>query len=452
MNNKAYALLEGSIGKGLLKFAFPIFLGSLFQQLYNMADAVIVGNFAGDVALAAVTSTGSIVFLFVGFFTGMYQGMGVIIAKYFGAGDKINIRKSVCTAVIFGMISGLALSICGLFGSRVVVGLVDTPAEVYGQSVAYLRIFFCGTVFTAIYNTTCGICRALGDSKRPVYYLIIASIVNVILDIIFVGYLGMGVSGAAFATVLAQATSAVLSFRKLRNLGENSFVIGQVGQDFDMSLLKQMVNIGFPMGVQNSVISFANVVVQANINSFGTTVMAGNGAYTKLQGMVFLPIEAFSMATTTFISQNIGANQMERVKRGATFGVTLACISVEVMGVIAYIFAPELIGLFGGGEEAIAVGVMKIRTDAVFYCFLAYAHVVSSVMRGAGKPKIPMFIMLGIWCVMRVIYIETIMYFTNDVQYVFYAYPLTWVTSFFLFWYQYRKLRKSFDNQSTIEL
>lgn len=449
MSNQAYALLEGSVSKGILKFAFPIFLGSLFQQLYNMADAIIVGNFAGDVALAAVTSTGSIVFLFVGFFTGMYQGMGVVIARYFGAGDKENIRKSVCTAVIFGMLSGVVLSLVGMLGSRFIVNWVDTPAEVYQQSVTYLRIYFCGTVFTAIYNTTCGICRALGDSRRPVYYLVVASLVNVVLDLIFVGYFSWGVSGAAFATVLAQATSATLSFRKLRNLEENSFQVGRVKEDFDVKLLKQMVNIGFPTGVQNSVISFANVVVQSNINSFGTVVMAGNGAYAKLQGMVFLPIESLGMATTTFISQNIGANQMQRVKKGASFGVVFACISVELMGVFAYLFAPQLIGLFGGGAEAVAVGVMKIKTDAAFYCFLAYAHVVSSVMRGAGKPKIPMYIMLGIWCVMRVIYIETVMYFTNDVQYVFYAYPLTWVTSFFLFLYHYRKLRKSWDASGT---
>lgn len=449
MRDEANALLQGSIQKGILKFAFPIFLGSLFQQLYNMADAVIVGNFAGDIALAAVTSTGSIVFLFVGFFTGMYQGMGVVIARYFGAGDKQNIRKSVCTAVVFGIVSGIVLSILGVCGSKLIVNLVDTPDEVYGQSVMYLRIYFCGAFFTAIYNTMCGICRALGDSRRPVYYLIIASIVNVVLDIAFVGGLGMGVSGAAFATVIAQGVSAILSMYRLANLGENSFNIHKVKEDYNGNLLKQMINTGLPTGVQNSVIAFANVVVQSNINSFGTIVMAGNGAYTKLQGLVFLPIESLSMATTTFISQNIGAKQIDRVKKGATFGVRLACISVEVIGVIAFIFAPQLIGLFGGGAEAIAVGVMKIRIDSLFYCFLGYAHIVSSVMRGAGKAKVPMYIMLGIWCVMRVIYIESVMHFTNEVQYVFYAYPLTWVTSCILFYLSYRKLRKSFDQMES---
>lgn len=447
MENQANVLLEGSIRRGILKFAFPIFLGSLFQQLYNMADALIVGNFAGDTALAAVTSVGSIVFLFVGFFTGMYQGMGVVIARYFGAKDQVNIRKSVCTAVVFGAISGVFLSLVGVLASNIIVKMVDTPAEVYQESVTYLKIYFCGSLFTAFYNTTCGICRALGDSKRPVHYLIIASIVNVILDIIFVGGLQWGVSGAAFATVIAQATSAGFCIYRVTHLGNNSIIIKKIKEDYDGNLLKQMINVGFPTGVQNSVISFANVVVQANINAFGTAVMAGNGAYSKLQGMVFLPIEALGMANTNFISQNLGANQVERVKKGAKFAVTFACVSVEIIGVFAFIFAPQLIAMFGGGAESIAVGVMKIRIDAFFYCFLAYAHSVAAVMRGAGRAKVPMFIMLGIWCVMRVIYIETAMHFTDQVQYVFYAYPLTWVTSCILFYLSYRTLKISWDEK-----
>lgn len=443
MNHNANALLEGSVRKNLLKFAFPIFLGSLFQQLYNMADALIVGNFAGDTALAAVTSTGSIIYLFVGFFTGMYQGMGVVIARYFGAKDQLNVRRSISTAVVFGCASGILLSICGVLTAKGIINLVDTPAEVYEESVIYLRVYFSGICFMAIYNTMCGICRAIGDSRRPVYYLIVASIVNVVLDFIFVGWFQMGVQGAAMATVIAQAVSAVLSFYRLYHLAEHSFSLRRVREDFDINLMKQMISMGLPTGIQNSVIAIANVVVQSNINSFGTIVMAGNGAYLKLQGVVFLPIESLGMATTTFISQNIGADQYERVKKGAHFGVVFACTSVTIIGIVIYIIGAQLIGVFGCGEESIAVGVMKIHIDALFYCFLAYAHMVASIMRGAGKAKVPMFIMLGIWCVMRVIYIETVMHFTHEVQYVFYAYPITWITSCVLFYLSYRKLRKS---------
>ncbi|MFI3170816.1 MAG: MATE family efflux transporter [Eubacteriales bacterium] len=444
------SLLEGSIRKSILLFAFPIFLGSLFQQLYNMADALIVGNFAGDDALAAVTSTGTLIFLFIGFFGGMYQGMGVVIARYFGAKDKVNVRKAICTAVIFGVLSGVVLSISGVLGARTIVEMVGTPSEIYEDSVAYIRIYFMGALFTAIYNTMCGICRALGDSKRPVHYLVVASIVNVILDVVLVGIFGMAVRGAAIATVLAQGTCAALSWYRLMNLEENSIRIQHLKRDYNWSLLKQMIQIGLPTGVQNSVIAFANVVVQSSINSFGTVVMAGTGTYSKLQGIVFLPIEAFSMALTNFVSQNLGAGCVERVKKGAAFGVLLSCISVEVIGILAFVFAPTLIGAFGGGADVIAVGAMKLHIDALFYCFLAYAHTVSSIMRGAGKAKTPMFIMLGIWCVMRVAYIELVMYFTNSLTLVFWAYPLTWMTSFILFFLAYRKLRLSFDKMIRI--
>lgn len=436
------SLMEGSIRKSMMWFAFPIFLGNLFQQLYNMADAIIVGNYAGDIALAAVTSTGTLVFLFTGFFIGMYQGMGVVIARYYGAKDEKSVKDAINTAVIFGALSGIVLLVCGVMFSRLIVELVGTPTEVYGQAVTYLRVFFVGSFFTALYNTMCGICRALGDSKRPLYYLVVASIVNVILDFIFVGGFGMGVVGAALATVLAQGISAVLSYYRLTHLEDYSFEWKLMRDNFSANLLKQMISIGLPSGIQNSVIGFANVVVQASINSFGTVVMAGNGAYFKLQGLVFLPIESFSMAITTFVSQNIGAGQIERVRKGARFGVIFACSSAEILGVIAILTAPFLIGMFGSGADAVAVGVMKIYIDAIFYWFLAYAHSVSAVMRGAGHAKSPMFIMLGIWCVMRVIYIQCVMYFTNDVFYVFLAYPITWITSGVLFLLAYRKCMK----------
>lgn len=450
MNTQEKSLVEGNVKVVMLKFALPIFLGSLFQQLYNMADALIVGNFAGDLALAAISSTSTIVFLFMGFFIGMYQGMAVLIARFFGAEDHVNVRKSVCTAVVFGICSGVFLTVCGVLFSQMVVNMVGTPDEVYQDSVIYLRFYFAGAVFTAIYNTMCGICRSLGDSRRPLYYLAIASVINVILDLIFVASWGMGVKGAAIATVIAQAISALLSYYRLRRLEEYSFAIRNVPEDFDANLLKQMVRIGIPTGVQNSVIALANVVVQSSINSFGSIVMAGTGAYTKLQGIIFLPIEAFGMASTTFVSQNLGARQFKRVKAGARFGVTVACVSAEVMGIIAFIFAPSIIGIFGGGVEAVAVGALKLRVDALFFFFLAYAHSVSGVMRGAGRAKTPMLIMLGVWCVIRVLYIKGVMFFTDDVIFVFWAYPITWVLSGGMFFTAYRNLKKSLDKEILI--
>ncbi len=224
MDHVENPLITGDIRKTILKFAFPIFLGSLFQQFYNMADAVIVGNYAGDSALAAVTSTGTIIFLFIGFFIGMYQGMGVVIARYYGAKDQGNVKKAIDTATIFGAISGVFLTILGISCSSIIIELVGTPEEVYQQSVTYLRVYFMGALFLVLYNTICGICRALGDSRRPLYYLMAASLTNNVLDILFVGVCGMGVAGAGLATAMAQGVSTILALHRLRNRDDYVFL------------------------------------------------------------------------------------------------------------------------------------------------------------------------------------------------------------------------------------
>ncbi len=440
------SLLTGGIRTNILKFAFPIFLGSLFQQFYNMADALIVGNYAGDTALAAVTSTGSIIFLFMGFFGGLYQGMGIVIARYFGAGEVNIVNRSIGTAVLFSIFSGIFLILVGTLLTSTIVDLVGTPASVYEDSVNYLRVFFMGSLFTAVYNAICGIFRALGDSKRPLYYLIAASLTNIVLDIIFVGYMGMGVVGAGLATVIAQGLSAGLAISKLLRM-KGLYTFSFRNLCWDTMLLKKMINIGLPSGVQNSVIAFANVIVQSNINSFGPVAMAGTGAYNKLQGFIFLPIEAFSMATTTFVSQNIGARNYKRILRGSSFGLRFSCTSAQILGILAIIFATDLIGIFGGGLESVRIGTQKIYIDALFYACLAYSHTVSSILRGAGRAKTPMLIMLGIWCVLRVTYIQIATTLTDDIVYVFYAYPMTWILSAVLFWVSYKKLRKKFTQE-----
>ena len=438
MSKKPVSLLEGDIKTGLLRFALPLFLGQVFQQLYNMVDALVVGNLCGENALAAVTSTGSLIFLIVGFFGGVYGGVGVVIARCFGAGDEYQVKRAVGTAVAGTLISGAFLTLLGYFGSPVLLRWMDTPAEVMGDAVDYLGIYFLGILFVVLYNSATGIFQAIGDSKRPLYYLIVSSVVNVVLDILFVGPLGMGVKGAALATVIAQGLSAALAFFRLSR-AEGAWRVTLKGLCLDKELLKEMLRIGLPSGVQNSVIAFANVMVQSSVNVFGSAAMAGNGAFVKLEGFAFIPVNAFGAACTTFVSQNIGARQFDRVKQGAKFSVVFSCGCAAVIGIVFFIFAEPLISLFGKSPDAVAAGVLRAHLCTPFYLFLACSHGIAAVCRGAGYSKVPMYIMLGAWCVLRVTYITIVTNLFHNISLVFAAYPMTWAVSTACFLWYYNK-------------
>jgi len=393
MSKQPVSLLEGDIKSGLLRFALPLFLGQVFQQLYNMVDALVVGNLCGENALAAVTSTGSLIFLIVGFFGGVYGGVGVVIARCFGAGDDHQVHRAVGTAVLGTVISGAFLTLLGYFGSPILLRWMDTPAEVMSDAVDYLGIYFLGIVFVVLYNSAVGIFQAIGDSKRPLYYLIVSSVVNVILDILFVGPMNMGVRGAALATVLAQALSAALAFFRL-NRTQGSWRVTLKGLCLDKELLKEMLRIGLPSGVQNSVIAFANVMVQSSVNVFGSAAMAGNGAFVKLEGFAFIPVNAFGAACTTFVSQNIGARQFDRVKQGARFSVVFSCACAVVIGIVFFLFATPLIGLFGKSPEAVASGVLRARICTPFYLFWP---AVTASPPSAGVRDIPKCPCISCW-------------------------------------------------------
>lgn len=438
MTNEKISLTEGNAKIGMLKFALPIFLGQVCQQLYNVVDAIVVGNYVGQNALAAVTSTGALIFLLVGFFGGMFSGAGVIISRYFGAKDEKKIKKAVGTAVSFGFIRGIILTIIGTLLTPTILRLMGTPDNVFQDSSIYIRTYFTGIIFVVMYNTACGIFQAVGDSKRPLYYLVISAIINVILDIVFVGFFNMGVIGAAIATVISQGTSAFLAFFRLARI-DSTYKVTIKGICIEKSILKSMINIGLPSGIQNSVIAFANVVVQSSVNSFGAVVMAGNGAYIKLEGFAFIPVTAFSMAITTFVSQNIGAKNFDRVKEGARFGILFSCICAEVIGLVIFVLAPYLISIFGNNPDVIAVGAQRAHLNALFYFLLSFSHCVSGVLRGAGRSKIPMLTMLICWCVIRVSYIQIATHLINDIAVVFWAYPITWFLSTTVFLIYYKK-------------
>lgn len=431
-------LTEGSIRKKMLLFAIPIFIGQVFQQLYNTFDSLIVGRYLGNQALAAVSSSGSLIFMMVGLFQGIALGAGVIIAKEFGAKNYKKMRQVIHTDVAFGLAAGILLTLAGILLTPSILKWMQTPDEVLPQSIQYFRIYFCGSVFSVSYNIFVGILQAVGDSRHPLNYLIFASVINVLLDILFVGILGYGVGAAAFATVLSQCISAVLCLIRLLRSEPAIRLIPREIQFHPESLIG-IVRFGLPSGVQNSVIALANIVVQSSINSFGADAMAGCGAYFKLEGFAFLPVTCFAQGLSTFVGQNLGARQYGRVKKGVRFGVFCSMSMTELIGFGFWLFAPFLIGLFTDTPEVIAFGVRQARIETLFYCMLALAHCMAGILRGAGKPTVPMFIMLGFWCVLRVTYITVMLHFFRRIEFVFSAYPLTWCLSCIVFVWYYRK-------------
>ncbi len=431
-------MTEGKISKKIVLFALPIFLGNLFQQLYNVVDSLVVGNALGKEALAAVSSTGSLIFLIVGFISGVFVGASVIISRYYGAKNTKDLTVAVHNTLALGLIAGIIITVVGVSFTPTLLKLMGTPDDVIQNSVLYLRIYFAGGIGIGMYNACMGIFQAVGDSKHPLYYLITAAILNTVLDILFVSVFDFGIAGAALATVISQLVSAILGFTKLMRVnGEHRVVPGQIKINPVMSL--RLLKMGLPTGVQNSVIAFANVIVQSNINKFGSVAMAGCGSYSKLEGFAFLPITSFSMALTTFIGQNLGAGQYDRAKKGARFGIITGVVLAEIVGITLWLLAPMAIKIFNSDPNVISYGVKQMRTESLFYCLLALSHCLAGILRGAGKTNIPMIVMLISWCAIRITYITITIRFIPDIRVVFWGYPLTWFISSVVFMIYYKK-------------
>lgn len=430
--NKGTELLEGSIWKGIVSFAIPIFLGNLFQQLYNTVDSLIVGNFLGNDALAAVSSSGSLIFLLVGFFNGIAVGAGVVISQYFGAKDYENLKKAVHTDVAFGLAAGILLTMIGMFLAPQILVWMGTPSSVLPNSIVYFRTYFAGSLAFVMYNIVMGILQAVGDSRHPLYYLIFSSIINVALDLLFVGVFHWGVASAALATAISQAASAILCFVRLVRTKEVYQVkIREIR--FHANQLRQIIGIGLPSGMQNSIISLANIVVQSNINQFGVLAVAGCGVYSKIEGFAFLPITCFAMSLTTFIGQNLGARQYDRAKKGATFSVVSSVLLAEIVGIIVYFMIPNLAAKFAKSPNVVEIATRQAHVEALFYCLLAFSHCIAGILRGAGKSMVPMFVMLASWCMIRITYITITVHFIPQIEVIFWAYPLTWSISSIIF-------------------
>ena len=432
MNEKKMLMTEGTIWKILVRFAFPLFLGGLFQQLYNAVDSWVVGQFCGDNALAAVSSSGALCFLLVGFFQGVFMGGSVIISNRYGARDRDGVDRAIHTMVVFSLGIGAVLTVLGVAFTPTILHWMGTPDNVMPNSVLYFRIYCAGLMALVLYNTANGIFQALGDSRHPLIYLIISSIANVVLDFLFVAGFGWGVAGAALATVLGQLLSTILAFAHLMS---GRFVV-QVRLDHlrtNQKEFRQVLRLGLPGGVQNSVIAIANVVVQSNINAFGDNAMAGCGSYSKIEGFVFLPIMSLAMAMTTFIGQNLGAGKVDRARLGGRQGTLLIVFLSELVGVLVFVGAPQLIALFSDTPDVLAYGVRQAHVEALFFCLLGFSHGCAAILRGAGKPMAPMVVMLAVWCVFRIIYISAMVRVIPDITVLFTAYPLTWGISSLVF-------------------
>ena len=440
MAKSSNLMTEGDYRKKILLFALPLFIGSLFQQLYNTADSLIVGNLVSASALAAVSSTGSLIYLLIGFFMGFSSGAGIVVARNIGAQDRENTSKAVHTAVAMGLFFSVLLTVTGVLGSPYLLRWMGTPADVFDQAELYLKIYFGGSFALVMYNTFVGILQASGDSRHPLYYLIASSILNIILDVLFIAVFRMGVGGAALATVISEFFSMGLSL--IRLTGTDDLIRLEFTKiRFHGEHLQQILRYGFPTALQACVIDLSNILIQSYINSFGSQAMAGLGAYSKVDGFSFLPVTAFSLSLSTYVSQNLGAGKKDRMRQGVRFGLVCAIVMIETIGLLFFAFAPRIIGMFNPDPAVIAYGVNKARVCAPFFFLLGFSHVTSAVMRGVGKPMAPMIVMLVCWCAVRVLVFMTVGAVFHDIRLTYWIYPFTWFLSSISYLWYMRKLR-----------
>ena len=426
---KAADLTQGPVAGGLLRFALPLFLGQLLQQFYHTADSWVIGNFASNDAFAAVSSGGSLTFLVIGLFNGIAMGGGVVISRYFGAKDEENVIRSIHNNFLFSLIASVVATVMGLVLVPQMLRWMQTPDSVLPESLAYFRVYFGGVSTIILYNSCMGILRALGDSLHPLYYLILSSLVNVGLDLLFVAVFRWGVTGAAVATVIAQGLSVVLCVAQLLRMPDPAQRLDLRKLKWDSRIMGQILRQGLPSGIQNSVISLGNVVVQTNINSFGAFAMAGHGAQARLEGFGFLPITAMSMSLPTFISQNVGAGRIDRAKKGAVFGIGFGMICAQLVGVVMCVFAPQMLRFFVDEPMSVEFGTIHLRTTALFYFLLAFSHCAAGTLRGLGRSTVPMVTMLSSWCGFRILYVTVALQFFPVFRTISWAYPITWCLS-----------------------
>ena len=434
-------MTEGSIAGQVILFALPLMLGNVFQMLYNTVDSIVVGNFVGTQALAAVGSTTMIVNMMVFFFNGFSTGAGVVIANYFGARNLKALHKAIETTMAATFVLSVLFTLMGVAAVRPMLRFMATPEDVFGEATTYLQIYIGGISGLLIYNMGSGILRAVGDTMRPLYFLVMTSVLNILLDLLFVLGFHCGIEGVAWATVLSQFISALLILALLTR-SDDIYRLSWHDLRIDRAILGSIFAIGLPAGIQSVITAFSNVFVQFYINFFGSSCMAGWSCYNKLDQFVMLPMQSMSMAATTFVSQNIGAGREERANRGTVITVSMAVGVTAVIVALLCLFAAPAVGLFSPDESVIAYGVLFIRANCFFLLFNCVNHVLAGALRGRGDSRGPMIIMLLSFVGIRQIYLFAVTRFVaNTPLLVGFGYPVGWttcciieVTYFFLRW------------------
>lgn len=419
-------MVNGPLAGKILLFALPLMLSSLLQLLFNAADVVVVGRFAGKEALAAVGSNGSLINLFVNLFIGLSVGTNVVIARDLGAGKTENVRKSVHTSVTLALLGGVFLAVAGFFLSRQMLELMSSPPDVIDLSALYLRIYFLGMPGNLLYNFGAAILRAQGDTRRPLYYLSIAGVTNVVLNLVFVIVFHMSVAGVALATIISQYISAALVLLTLmREDGLMHLNLKELSIDWHTT--QRIMRVGLPAGLQSTLFSISNVVIQSSINSFGSAVVAGSSAAGNIEGFIYVCTNAFHQAALTFVSQNYGAGQSKRVDRIAILCLCYgACISL-VLGNLIYYFGTPLTALYAPGEtEVIAQAVVRLGYVAAFHFLCAFMDIMVGVLRGLGYSVIPMIVSLVGSCAFRLLWIATIFQWYTTPSCLYISYPISW--------------------------
>lgn len=437
-------ITEGVIWKQLLFFFFPILLGTLFQQLYNTADTVVVGRFVGTQALAAVGgSTGQIVNLVVNFFVGLASGATVIIARYYGARDRIKLNNALHTAIALSIVGGIVTGIAGILLTPSLLKMMNTPADVIEGSTMYLRIYFAGIIFVFIYNIGSGILRAVGDSKRPLYFLIVCCFLNIFLDILFVVYLKLGVKGAAFATVISQAVSALLVILSLTK-SVDIYRLRPNKIRFYKSLLIAIITIGLPAGLQSVMYGISNIIIQTSLNSLGTETVAAHTAFAKIDAIYWMISGAFSVSIITFIGQNYGARKFDRMKKSIKVCLLMDLIASLLLTTVMLLAGPYLLRLFTSDQEVIEIGMQIIHIIAPSYALFIFIEILSSSLRGMGNVVVPMLMTCGGVCVLRILWIFIFVRTHLSVTTILMSYPISWGFTAVLFIIYFMFYQKKF--------
>lgn len=431
-------MTEGNIWRQLLLFCIPILLGNLLQQLYNAFDAIVVGNYVGKEALAAVGSTGPLINMIISFFIGMSTGASVLISQFFGARDSKSLHDTVHTGMALSVIMGIALSLVGIFISPSLLRWMQTPPEVFDGASEYLRIYFIGLLFLTIYNMGTAILRAMGDAKRPLYFLMVSAVLNIVLNLLFVNVFHMGIAGVAWSTVIAEAVSAVLVIVVLcRSRDEHRLVFRDIRIHPEIN--RQIIKIGLPGGIQSAIISGSNIIVQSYINRLGGAVVAGYSASQKLDQFITLPVQTMAMAVTTFVAQNLGAGKVKRARRGARYSLILGVCITVLLSIVVLALRTTLLRIFTPDEQVLEYGFQFMLVFAPMYFLLAFTQIIPGALRGAGDVRMATVTCVVSFVGIRQIYLFFITKVAHTITTVAIGYPLTWGIAAIVLILYYRK-------------